>query len=175
MLLHHLICKEIDKGLGLGLYVTYNLIQAMGGMLECVASNENNSVCFQFNLRLKPCEDAAPHMLPNIGRISQPTSLINTTAVQTWTAMCDTAAAHAHIIEDDATLLPPFKTSRKEMCIDKLLRVLVVDDSPICQRILVRMLNKHGYEVDTADNGLGAIEKLSIEPCLYRACLMDLR
>ena len=54
-------------------------------------------------------------------------------------------------------------------------RILVVDDSPMCQRILIRMLQKHGFEVDTADNGVEAIEKLSIEPCLYHACLMDLR
>ena len=45
----------------------------------------------------------------------------------------------------------------------------------MCQRILVRILQKHNYDVDTADNGQEAVDKLSIEPCLYSACLMDLR
>ena len=54
-------------------------------------------------------------------------------------------------------------------------RILVVDDSPMCQRVLIRILTNDGYDVDTANNGLEAVEKLSIEPCIYVACLMDLR
>ena len=219
------------KGLGLGLYVSYNLIQAMGGMLECTTSttDEKHSVCFQFKLKLQSVEDA--RILPAIGRLSRSVSILNKT-VKTWTSMSETEVAKAHIIDDDKddkssvsstsskspvpyTLnsassksllsnpqtmtfgsntqpLPPIITNKDKSitspvtisrrtitsCTNNsksLSRILVVDDSPMCQRVLIRMLQKHGYEFDTADNGVEAIEKLSIEPCLYNACIMDLR
>eukprot|EP01035_Chromulina_nebulosa_P028220 gene28220-37225_t len=54
-------------------------------------------------------------------------------------------------------------------------RVLVVDDSVICQKVLVKALNVVGIDTDTASNGKEACEKLSTEPCIYDAVLMDLR
>jgi len=52
-------------------------------------------------------------------------------------------------------------------------RVLVVEDVPSLQRLLVLMLQKAGHEVLTADNGLDAIEISSHEP--LDAVLMDIQ
>jgi len=51
----------------------------------------------------------------------------------------------------------------------------VVDDSPMCQRVLVRALTNNGFLTDTADNGQIACDKLLVEPCMYDCVLMDLR
>jgi PAS domain S-box-containing protein len=50
-------------------------------------------------------------------------------------------------------------------------RVLVVDDSPVNQRVAVRMLEKMGHVVDVADNGVGALAALG--RVRYDAVLMD--
>src|SRR6185503_2239639 len=53
------------------------------------------------------------------------------------------------------------------------MRVLVVDDSLICQRVLVQALSKLGYLTDVADNGRAALDKLVHVPCLFDAVIMD--
>ena len=50
-------------------------------------------------------------------------------------------------------------------------RLLVVDDSPVNQRVAVRMLEKMGHVVDVADNGVGALAALG--RVRYDAVLMD--
>jgi CheY-like chemotaxis protein len=39
-------------------------------------------------------------------------------------------------------------------------RILVVDDDPLLIRLLTDMLNVEGYEVDSAENGVAALEKI---------------
>lgn len=55
------------------------------------------------------------------------------------------------------------------------LRVLVVDDSRLCQKLLVKGLAKAKIDTDTACNGQEAINLLTPIPCVYDAVLMDLR
>jgi len=43
-------------------------------------------------------------------------------------------------------------------------KVLVVDDDPIQQRILTSLLTRWGYEVETADDGEAAVERLAKSP-----------
>jgi len=50
-------------------------------------------------------------------------------------------------------------------------RVLVVDDNPVNQRVVHRMLEKMGYDVDVANNGVVAVACVS--RALYDAVLMD--
>ena len=39
-------------------------------------------------------------------------------------------------------------------------RILVVDDDPLITRLIMDMLNVEGYEVDRAENGVAALEKI---------------
>lgn len=52
-------------------------------------------------------------------------------------------------------------------------RILIVDDSSICTTMLGRALSKVGYAVDSANNGKEAVAKLSIDPCMFDAVIMD--
>jgi PAS domain S-box-containing protein len=50
-------------------------------------------------------------------------------------------------------------------------RLLVVDDNPVNQRVALRMLQKMGHRVDVANNGLEALQAISVAD--YDAVLMD--
>lgn len=52
-------------------------------------------------------------------------------------------------------------------------RILLVEDNPINQKVAVKLLNKAGFAVDTAENGLEAIEALRNGS--YQIVLMDVQ
>lgn len=55
--------------------------------------------------------------------------------------------------------------------ISRPLCILVAEDNPVNQKMMVKMLEKLGCRVDTVDNGKEAIEK--VEQCPYDLVLMD--
>jgi two-component system chemotaxis response regulator CheY len=63
-----------------------------------------------------------------------------------------------------------------EACIDRLGRVLVVDDEEAIRKIAVRSLTKAGYEVVEAENGEHAIAALNSDdnPLMVDAILCDI-
>jgi CheY-like chemotaxis protein len=52
-------------------------------------------------------------------------------------------------------------------------RILVVDDEPLVQQFLTRMLSEQGHEVETTDNGQDALKKLHSED--YDVVLVDIK
>jgi CheY-like chemotaxis protein len=52
-------------------------------------------------------------------------------------------------------------------------RILVVDDEPLVQQFLARMLNEEGHKVETTDNGNDALEKLHSQD--YDVILVDIK
>ncbi len=52
-------------------------------------------------------------------------------------------------------------------------RILVVDDEPFIVQLVADMLSEEGYQVDTAANGLLALEQIQQHP--YDLILSDLR
>ncbi len=58
---------------------------------------------------------------------------------------------------------------------DDHLRVLLVEDNPINQRVAVALLERQGYSVDVADNGARALEQLDAEPNGFDLVLMDIQ
>ena len=52
------------------------------------------------------------------------------------------------------------------------LKILVVDDDPVTLSLLYKRLVKEAYEVETADNGIGATQKISTN--YYDVILTDL-
>lgn len=56
---------------------------------------------------------------------------------------------------------------------DPVRRVLVADDEPHIRRVLTTLLEAHGFRVDTAHDGLAALELLN-SPTKYSVILLDL-
>ena len=56
---------------------------------------------------------------------------------------------------------------------DKLARIIVVDDDESIRKVLATILEENGYTVDTAENGKQAIEKT--EKNFYNLGLFDIR
>ena len=180
------------NGVGLGLYIAYHILQSMGATLEC-NTNDNGDAVFTFSLALDYDSHPSPSRVSdsNLSSTVVHASSKKAKDVEKWEDSCKTNAAKVHAIDDDTASLvpdsmlvegasePSAATSSESQCSavaeDKPLRVLVVDDSPLCQRVLTRILNKHGFDTDTANNGQDACDKLFIEPCVYDIVLMDLR
>ena len=51
-------------------------------------------------------------------------------------------------------------------------RILIVDDDDAIRALLVTVLKRRGYELDTAQNGAAALEKLAA--CRYSLVILDL-
>jgi two-component system, sensor histidine kinase and response regulator len=54
-------------------------------------------------------------------------------------------------------------------------RILLVEDNAINQKLATVMLTKGGYQVDVADNGKEAVERLAIKPDEYDLIFMDIQ
>lgn len=61
----------------------------------------------------------------------------------------------------------------EEFARDFPLRILVAEDNLINQKLIERILNKLGYEIDLVDNGKKVVEKMMT--CVYDVVLMDIQ
>ena len=142
------IYKDLNsvKGLGLGLYTAYSMVKLMGGQLQCSADTPDKA-CFWFTVTLPASvtELATVQPLPKVVEAEPLLALDNG-------AICDTL----------------FEIQRQ-------MRVLVVDDSSTCQKVIVKSLKGLEFQIDVASNGWEACEKLQHTPCQFDAVLMDLR
>ena len=72
---------------------------------------------------------------------------------------------------DDAPATMITRYTLPETSLEARGRILVVDDNPVNQRVAVRMLEKMGHQVEVADNGAVAVERIARDR--YDAVLMD--
>jgi PAS domain S-box-containing protein len=179
-------CRDLSssKGLGLGLYVAFHLVQLMGGMLE-VSVTEGRNIRFSFTLPLEACELAEPSDLhysepskpsalrpSNLGPRQAP--LLCNTSTPRERSLEKTAAARMHIELDetvDEHVVDSGGGGAVSVAEDpgnmpRMMRILVVDDSPICQKMATKVLCRHNFATDVANNGREAVKKLAYKPCL---------
>ena len=56
------------------------------------------------------------------------------------------------------------------------MRLLLVDDMPINRQIAIRLLEKQGFTVESAENGKEAVDRIRYaDPGYYSAVLMDIQ
>jgi CheY-like chemotaxis protein len=199
-----------SQGVGLGLFVAFQLVESMGGQLSCDSVNNEAVFSFDLDLDLVPEEELQSQSYSH--GASSKKRLIGTddgsiAVADVWVGVSESDAAAKQIITSTSTSgsskrafselkIPDSQAAGSESqssCVSssssvdsvpssttdstkaRPLRVLVVDDSPMCQRVLVRALTNNGFLTDTADNGQTACDKLLVEPCMYDCVLMDLR
>ena len=234
------------SGLGLGLYTAYNMVNLMGGTLDCSLENEDEA-CFWFTIpaqyyiadNLSPGRDErekerergrerdrerarslSGHSLddidsgqftssflsialatggairaalvgsnadfeatptgdlfsqshiatptPSFARLSSPPQATAAT-MTSWTAPTTPHADHHRQSADTNCVSGNSSSGLPKQ------RILVVDDSRICQKVAGKVLSGMEFVIDYASNGLEACVKLSEKPLRYDAVLMDLR
>lgn len=163
------------QGLGLGLYVSYHVVSLLGGMLDF--TTDEDSITFRFSLPVTS-ED-----IPDMLVVDRDNDYNNDNDLpvakrvrgsEDWSSMFTAPVVDQIIVpEQSTTLVGSVVVTHNCSDISKK-RVLVVDDSPICQKVMRKILSVD-YDVDVASNGLEAVNILSADPCIYDLVLMDLR
>ena len=146
-------------GTGLGLAIASDLIRAMGGRLA-VQSELGSGSTFYFVVPIRRERQADRGRCPARVAASRSQAAAQSAVQPTATG-----------IRPDHSLAPP-KRSAAESPTDKL-RVLLVEDLPANQMLVVHVLNRRGHHVEVAQNGLQAVELAGQHP--FDVVLMDLQ
>ena len=134
-----------EGGTGLGLAITKQLVELMGGTLE-LSSRENEGSTFSFVLSfIKANENSKKN---------------NDNSILPYTGSLHNNRLHSPMQSIDNTL-------------PSMTRILLVEDNAINQRVASAMLNKLGFTIDIADNGIEAIDAL--KQITYSLVIMDLQ
>eukprot|EP00607_Mallomonas_marina_P001467 CAMPEP_0182426316 /NCGR_PEP_ID=MMETSP1167-20130531/12795_1 /TAXON_ID=2988 /ORGANISM="Mallomonas Sp, Strain CCMP3275" /LENGTH=589 /DNA_ID=CAMNT_0024607651 /DNA_START=501 /DNA_END=2270 /DNA_ORIENTATION=+ len=187
-----------QKGFGIGLNVAYNMVQMMGGLLECSATQTESSFWFSVEMTIgstgltpKPPRHVSSSTFEN-----SPSSRSDGNSEE-WTTLHDSDVANQFILDElGVGYVSPTEYSRKITLSNqgasksgggsigggkgaasspsRKCRILVVDDNTICQKVLVNTLKRLGIDSDVAGNGKEAVDKLAVIPLMFDAVLMDL-
>jgi len=134
-----------EGGTGLGLAITKQLVELMGGTLE-LRSRENEGSTFWFVLSfIKPQEKS---------QTEEPGSTLKGTG----------------LFAEKWPYPPP---QPMDNTLPSNTRILLVEDNSINQRVASAMLNKLGFTIDIAANGIEAIDALKQNA--YSLVIMDLQ
>lgn len=84
-----------------------------------------------------------------------------------WKAICDAIDRGAHARRERARGVPEAAIAERP------LRVLVAEDDRVNQRLIERVLQRQGHQIEIANNGAEALD--AFEPGAYDVILMDVR
>jgi len=186
------------QGVGLGLYVSYNIVQIMGGLLECSAASSESAFWFTIPVKCDLLASTAAttatattaeksktassdssslqtslkeSLIDSDSRHSSDVSLlaqsleVTTVAMdrrkahytspesERWTSVTESSAAAQHVLINTQGASAEVAAAAASAAFLKRKRILVVDDSPICQKVLTKTLRNNHYDADVASNG----------------------
>lgn len=156
------------EGIGIGLSLCYSLCNALGAELRY--ASRPGATRFWFELPRTRAEadasGAAPELVYNAPEVDTPLEAPTAGSSATWEpATLARAEPKAAAVAERGIF-----DARAPM------RVLVVDDSPFCLKMVCTRLKRFGFTYDTAEDGSKAVEALrDPPPGGYALVLMDLR
>jgi len=171
------LSEEQDTGEGgcdLGLFVSFNLVQTLGGCLECFSEKGKRGTTFTFTIPLAGGETGAQTAFNDLGMedMNDEPDLLGA-----WTDVCDSAAADEHVqrtslLEQSVVQLPAVGIAAE---LKRRPHVLIADQSYVSQRVGTKLLKAMNCTVEVAANGHQALQLLQDNPECYDAVLMELR
>ncbi len=149
-------------GTGLGLAISKRLALGMGGSIG-VDSTPGKGSRFWFELPLVPAPEAAA------ARPHQPAEPLALPAA----APAEPAAAPPAAVSPGAAAVEPAAAPGPGSGPAQSLRLLLVEDNKVNQKVALALLGRLGYQVDLAENGLQGVEAAARQR--YALILMDMQ
>jgi PAS domain S-box-containing protein len=151
-------------GTGLGLSICKRLIELMGGAIA-VDSKEGEGSNFYFTLPMDIDSDPDLYTVEHVEAASaEAADLGGEAADSTLPAATEEPEAEGLLLPGNSPLTEPKYGP---------LRILVAEDHPVNQKLLLTMLQKRGYTPDLAENGRLALQAAQQQP--YDLIFMDVQ
>jgi signal transduction histidine kinase/CheY-like chemotaxis protein len=169
-------------GTGLGLSISRKLAEAMGGKLEAYSELDKGSRFIlsvhlpQSNLQPEAFEIESTDNQDNLSRPNAVPKDLMKGIAKPANQMIIAGTAQVPSEETSPTPIPHPEESTSDThtaLTEDGLKILLVEDNPVNQKVACAMLNKLEYEVDVANNGQEALNMLT--KANYQLILMDLQ
>jgi hypothetical protein len=92
-----------EGGCDLGLFVSFNLVQTLGGCLECFSHDDEKGCTFTFTIPLDGSEQGAQTAFNDLSLVD---TLQELDVLGAWTDVCDSALAIEHVQRDSLDPTP---------------------------------------------------------------------
>lgn len=135
-------------GSGLGLYISRNLAELHGGRIG-LKSQAGFGSTFEFYVKVRRCQTLEIPMMP----VDRPL----TTVELGHKIITSPLMQQAHPAGPGQLLSPDAQTQSLQHSVSPQPNVLIVEDNIINQRLLCKLIKKHGYDTTTANNGEEAL------------------
>mmetsp|Transcript_21961 Transcript_21961/g.21244 ORF Transcript_21961/g.21244 Transcript_21961/m.21244 type:complete len:517 (+) Transcript_21961:106-1656(+) len=140
----------------------------LGGPLIHMISEDHNDSKIDIN-DLENCDDAMYSSMQNSRyKISPGNSSHFCQSFEGYENENEKNSGNFKILKND-------KNENEKIDDEEKKRILIVDDSMLCQKIITKVLDSYCYMFETAGNGKEACEKVGEKPLRFDAVLMDLR